>query len=428
MKEFDWLDELTLHKYLDWVEETKRQAEPGGRRLFFTKPSKTDGLSPIKISEYKEWAYRNKIGRTDMVKLPEGINPYDGIDILYKKENTNPSGSGKDRSASFMLYYYKELGFLDGKDELGTSSSGNFGLALLECSRFAQLKSPEKIAGDKKIVAYMGTPAIERNPDFISYFKKRGGIIRECDDTQCPSVPTADNEPMQGGGAIMEALKEEFLFRETKSICFEQHGAWKRFDAALNSAAYYYTLAPEIIEQVKEFGDVHIEFCQGVGTGGSFSGTSRWLLEKNPCINSFSYIPIPDRKNPKETIQLGLRTKEQRGETYIIKSIDKLCKTVYEAPDKKVAQTFITLLENGIPACLSFAANVYICLERAKELDGNGIEAKIITVNFNSLQYYWAILEKTFPRLGIKPGKYAELFEDVVEIEKKEKNNRKIRK
>jgi cysteine synthase len=378
-------------------------------------------LPSIKISKYIEWTCQRGIGQTEIAELPEEINPYakHGIYILYKKEYTNPGGNAKDRSASFMLWVYNQLGLLDEKERITIAGAGNFAKSI---AIYAKEISPHI----KRIESRMGYVAIERNPDLIEELDRLGVTIVGCKDTQCPSVVTESGKPVERGKAITDSWIEE-VTNPTTTVFLDQHGFWKSFDAILNTAGYYYTLGPEIINQIKKlFGDVPFEFCQGMGTRGSLIGTSVRLLKNDSRTKIFAHIP--KSKNGAPTFQFGLRTREELGIAHTLDSVNKICDRIYETSDKDAAKMFITLLEYRIPACPSFAGNIVACLKRAKELYKEGKDGVIVTLAFDGPYHYKRFLEKTLPSLLKKDefSKYSTAFEDVVSIAEKEKNMRMV--
>jgi len=408
-KTFDKLDGFTVSEYSNW---SKRESS---ERAWFTPVSKIERVSPVEISKYIEWAYQQNIGLTEMAEIPSEINSYakHGIHILYKKEYTNPGGNAKDRPASFMLYIYKQLGLLDGKERITIAGAGNFAKSVAIIHK--------KIAPDIKIIeSRMGNVAIERNPDLISALEREGITIIGCKDTQCPSVLSEDDKPIERGKAITDSWMEEAI-NPTTTVFLDQHGFWKPFDAVLNTAAYYYTLGPEVIEQVKElFGNIDFEFCQGMGTRGSLMGTAVSFLRNNPRTKILAHIPKSEGQTA--TFQFGFRTKEELGKAYTLGLVEKLCERVYETSDREAAKAFVALLENKIPACPSFAGNIDACLKRAEELRKKGKEGIIITLAFDGPYHYRGFLERTLPPLlGIKFGKYSKEFEDVLSLAYKEK-------
>lgn len=418
----DWLEGLTANKYWNWAKKEITKYEQKGIPVGFTKPSNTEATTPLIISELIEQMYEQNIGLTKMKEIPININPYDGVRIFYKEEWTNPSGSGKDRSAFFIFFVYWLLELLDKKKRITLAGAGNFAKAVDEAlAMFSEIA--EKI---KRIESYMGAPAVKRNPEIIKELKRRNVKIRQRDDTQCPSISSVNGKSLERGKSITDAWLEEETDPNNETVYFGQHGHRKIFDRFLNAGGYYYTLAPEIINQVKElFGDAPFEFLHVIGTGGSFFGTSFGLL-KDKARTKIS-AQIPKSEDGAATFQFGGRTKRELGAVYPFGLAKELCKIIYETSDKKVAQTFIALIENGIPACPSFAGNVNACLKRAEELYKKGEKAIIVTLAFDGPWHYRSFLEKTLPPLGINFKKYSKEFEDVIEIARKERRE-KLRK
>lgn len=407
---FDMLDCFTISDYVNWL---KRESS---ERAWFTPVSKTE-VEPVEVSKYLEWAHQEGI-ITEMGELPVEVNPYakENIHILYKKEYTNPTGSGKDRPASFMLYFYNKLGLLNGKDRITIAGAGNFARSV---GVYVKKIAPHI----RTVESRMGYVAIERNPDLIAELEREGVKIIGCEDTQCPSILSENDKLVERGKAITDSWMEEAI-NPTTTVFLDQHGYWKPFDAVLNPAAYYHTLGPEIEHQVKKlFGDVQFEYCQGMGTRGSLMGVAVRLLKNDSRTKILGHIPKTDELNEnKPTFQFGLRKRKELGKAYTLSLVDKLCERVYETSDREVAKIYVDLLENEIPGGPSFAGNVKACLMRAEELHKKCKEGIIVTLAFDGPNLYRRFLEQTLPQFGYSFHRYSNEFENVSSIAEKERS------
>ena len=175
--------------------------------------------------------------------------------LLVKLESFNPAGSVKDRTALSMIQDAEEKGLLGQGAVIIEPTSGNtgIGLASIGVSR-----------GYRVIFTMPETMSVERRKLLKGY----GAEI----------VLTPGAKGM--AGAIEEADR---LARETDGgIVLGQ------FVNQANPAVHYRTTGPEIWEDTD--GEVDI-FVAGVGTGGTITGTGRFLRERNPKIRIVAVEP-----------------------------------------------------------------------------------------------------------------------------------------
>ena len=187
------------------------------------------------------------VGNTPLL-LPKKYNQKyaKGASILGKLESFNPAGSAKDRVALFMIRDAEEKGLLRPGATIIEPTSGNTGIGL------AAIGSAK---GYKVILTMPDTMSVERRNLLAAY----GAEI----------ILTPGAEGMQG--AIQKALA---LAKEIPGSVIPS-----QFDNPANPNAHYCTTGPEIWKDTD--GKVDI-FVAGVGTGGTLSGTGKYLKEKNP--------------------------------------------------------------------------------------------------------------------------------------------------
>jgi len=197
------------------------------------------------------------VGRTPLVKL-SGISAKTGITatLAAKLESRNPAGSAKDRIAREMIQTAEENGTLKPGAAIIEPTSGNTGIGLAA------------------IGAARGYRVILTMPDTMS--RERIDLLRAY-GAQVILTPGKDGMT----GAIQKA--EELHASMPGSIIAGQ------FDNPANPAAHYKTTGPEIWEDTDGTVDI---FVAGVGTGGTLSGTGRYLKEQNPEIQIIAVEPF----------------------------------------------------------------------------------------------------------------------------------------
>ena len=190
------------------------------------------------------------VGNTPMVKIDNITRGYKGT-ILAKLESANPGHSSKDRIALHIVESAEKKGILKPGDTIIETTSGNTGFSLAMVSL---------IKGYKCILAVSS----KSSNDKIDMLKAMGATVYVC-----PANVSADDPR-----SYYEVAKR--LHSEIKgSIYINQY-----FND-LNADAHYSSTGPEIWDQT-EGKITHLIVCSG--TGGTISGTARYLKEKNPDI------------------------------------------------------------------------------------------------------------------------------------------------
>lgn len=174
---------------------------------------------------------------------------------LLKLEYLNPTGSAKDRAALRMLEAAEAAGRLAPGATIIEPTSGNTGIAL------AALAAAR---GYKVILTMPETMSAERRRLLAAY----GAEI----------VLTPGTDGMRG--AIEGA---EVLAGETENSFIPA-----QFENPANPLAHYETTGPEIYAQTA--GGVDI-FVAGIGTGGTISGTARFLKAQKPAVQVVGIEP-----------------------------------------------------------------------------------------------------------------------------------------
>lgn len=196
------------------------------------------------------------IGRTPLLELGrmEKVLNLEAR-LLAKLEFRNPAGSAKDRVARAIIRDAEERGILKEGSVIIEPTSGNTGIGL------AAVAVPK---GYRTIIVMPETMSMERRLLMKAY----GAELVLTDGAQGMA------------GAIRKA--EELAAQIPGSFIAGQ------FENPANPAAHYASTGPEIWEDTD--GKVDI-FVAGVGTGGTISGTGRFLKEKNPDIRIVAVEP-----------------------------------------------------------------------------------------------------------------------------------------
>ena len=199
-----------------------------------------------KLSDY--------VGNTPLIPITIG-----DFTVWGKAEFMNPSGSVKDRMATFIINNAEKLKLIKRGDTLCEATSGNSGIS------FAMLAAER---GYKMVIVMPSNMSEERKKMFQFY-----------------------------GAELIEVEEGDFdeAIRVRDELCYTME--WfncNQFDNPLNIQAHYQTTGPEFYNQYQEikgeksYPDV---FVAGTGTGGTLMGTDKFLKEMWPNIKSVAIEP-----------------------------------------------------------------------------------------------------------------------------------------
>lgn len=197
-----------------------------------------------------------RVGHTPLVRIDRVADDLQGIQILGKAEWANPGGSVKDRAASAIVADAQARGHLQNGHGLLDATSGNTGIAyamLGAAMNFpVTLSMPSNVSPERKhILSAYGAEIVWTDPGEGS-----DGAIRKARE-------------------MASAQPDRFFYADQ----YSNPANWK---------AHYHTTANEIWDQTEG----HItHFIAGLGTSGTFMGTTRRLRELNPSIRCISMQP-----------------------------------------------------------------------------------------------------------------------------------------
>ncbi|WP_199766879.1 PLP-dependent cysteine synthase family protein [Helicobacter felis] len=196
------------------------------------------------------------IGSTPIFKFTSQDYPIPQGSIIYAKlEHLSPGGSIKDRLGQYLIKEGLKTGKITSKTTIIEPTAGNTGIALALVALEHRLRTifvvPEKFSLEKQqIMRALGAEVV--------------------------------NTPTKEGikGAI--AKSKELAKNIPHSYLPLQ------FENPLNPQTYYHTLAPEIFQ---ELGTQITSFVAGIGSGGTFAGTAKYLKEKIPSLRLIGVEP-----------------------------------------------------------------------------------------------------------------------------------------
>ncbi|HEX7104665.1 MAG TPA: cystathionine beta-synthase [Acidothermaceae bacterium] len=185
------------------------------------------------------------IGDTPLVRLSR-VAPPEGAQLLAKVEYLNPGGSVKDRIAVRMVETAERSGALKPGGTIVEPTSGNTGVGLAIVAALKGYRCvfvmPDKMSAEK-----------------INVLKAYGAEVVVCPTAVPPEHPDS-------------------YYSVSDRLAREIEGAWKpdQYSNADNPRSHYETTGPELWRQT----DGRIScFVAGIGTGGTISGTGKYLKE-----------------------------------------------------------------------------------------------------------------------------------------------------
>ena len=271
------------------------------------------------------------IGNTPLLELTnvekrENLN----VRLLVKLESWNPAGSAKDRVALSMVLDAEEKGVIKPGDTIIEPTSGNTGIGL--CA----------------VAAARGYRCIIVMPDSMS---RERILIMEALGAEVVLTPGAQ-------GMTAAIAKAEELAKQIP-------GSWiaGQFENSANPKAHFETTGPEIWADTE--GQVDI-FVAGIGTGGTITGTGKYLKMKNPNVQ---IVGVEPADSPLLTEgRSGAHGIQGIGANFIPKILDTelLDKVIPVTTEDAYAAGRRMGREEGILAGISAGAALHAALELAK--------------------------------------------------------------
>ena len=197
-----------------------------------------------------------RIGNTPLVRLDELTRTLPGIQILGKAEWANPGGSVKDRAASAIVADAMRRNLLGRGQALLDATSGNTGIA------YAMLGAA---MGFEVMLCMPSNVSPERKKYLAAY-----------------GAQIVWTSPAEGSDGAIRKARELAAAHPERYFYADQYGNQN------NWMSHYLHTANEIWHQTE--GQV-THFVAGLGTSGTFMGTTRRLRELNPAIQCISMQP-----------------------------------------------------------------------------------------------------------------------------------------
>ncbi|MCQ2058498.1 MAG: cysteine synthase A [Bacteroidaceae bacterium] len=271
-----------------------------------------------------------KVGSTPLIKIERTASALEAGAFFGKFEAANPAGSIKDRVALEMILDAEQRGLLKSGATIIEPTSGNTGIGLAYVG---------KLKGYKVILTMPDSMSMQRRTILMNY----GAEL----------VLTPAAEGMSGSIAEAERLRASI----PGSIILGQ------FDNPANPLAHYKTTGPEIWEQT--CGKVDL-LVAGIGTGGTISGTARFLKEQNPAITVVGVEPASSPLLSKGTV--GQHAIQGIGPNFVPKTLDRsLIDIVVDVTDSQALDTTALLWNENINVGYSSGAAVWAAAKILKE-------------------------------------------------------------
>lgn len=277
------------------------------------------------------------IGGTPLVRFSAfGKEAGAGAEILAKLEYLNPAGSAKDRVGKEMLDAALSSGRITKDSLIIEPTSGNTGIGIAAYA--AQL-------GMKVIIVMPETMSLERRKLIAAYGAKL--VLTDGSKGMAGSIEKANELAAANPGSFIPA----------------------QFDNPDNCAAHYKTTGPEIWADTDGTVDI---FVAGIGTGGTITGTGRFLKEMNPNVKIVAVEPA-DSPLLSEG-RAGAHGLQGIGANFVPKILDT---DIYDeiitvTTEQAYSAARLTVKTQGILIGISSGAALHAAAELAKRPENSG--------------------------------------------------------
>lgn len=277
------------------------------------------------------------IGGTPLVRFSAfGKAAGAGAEILAKLEYLNPAGSAKDRVGKEMLDAALSSGRITKDSLIIEPTSGNTGIGIAAYA--AQL-------GMKVIIVMPETMSLERRKLIAAYGAKL--VLTDGSKGMAGSIEKANELAAANPGSFIPA----------------------QFDNPDNCAAHYKTTGPEIWADTDGTVDI---FVAGIGTGGTITGTGRFLKEMNPNVKIVAVEPADSPLLSQG--RAGAHGLQGIGANFVPKILDT---DIYDeiitvTTEQAYAAARLTVKTQGILIGISSGAALHAAAELAKRHENSG--------------------------------------------------------
>ncbi len=275
------------------------------------------------------------IGNTPILKLTH-MGVKQGVNLYAKLELYNPAGSVKDRVGEYMIRDAEERGILKPGGTIVDATAGNTGIGIA-------------LAALNKGYRIIFTVPLKFSMEKQKLMKALGAEIV--------------NTPREDGMLGADRKADEIVAKIPGAISLKQ------FNNPANPKAHYETTGPEIYKQL----DGKIDYLvAGAGSGGTFSGSVKYLKEQNKNIQGVLADPIGSIIGGGEHADYDI---EGIGNDFIAETMDvNMIDKVIKVSDKEAFNNVLELAKReGIFAGSSSGAALTAALKLAGEIETGNI-------------------------------------------------------
>lgn len=276
-------------------------------------------------------------GHTPLLEVC-GVEKSMGLEatVLVKLEYLNPAGSVKDRVGKNMIEDAEKKGLLKPGSVIIEPTSGNTGIGLA---------SVAAVKGYRLILTMPETMSVERR----NILKAYGAEI----------VLTEGSRGMSGAIQKAEELAAEY----------ENSFIPGQFENPANPEIHQKTTGPEIWEDTDGKVDILVA---GVGTGGTITGTGKYLKSQNPAVKAVAVEPATSPVLSKG--EKGAHGIQGIGAGFVPKALDlSVCDEIFTVQDEEAfAMSKLFAKKEGILVGISSGAALHAAVELAKRPENKG--------------------------------------------------------